>query len=99
MRRMALIGLAMLAGCTMPQGRGAAVREATAAEVAACRYITDIRMTPGVYGPVLTEQALIYARTQVKSDAARAGADTIVFAAQPGEIVYQVDAAAYRCAP
>jgi len=99
MRRMIWIGLAGLAACTMPEGPGATVREATEAEIAGCRYITDIRMTPGVYGPVVTEQALSLARMRVKSDAARAGADTIVFAAPAGATVYQVEAAAYRCAP
>ena len=57
--RIAGMGLvAALAACGVPGQTGGPMREAVAAEVTACRYITDITMTPGVYGPVLTERAL-----------------------------------------
>jgi hypothetical protein len=101
MGRIAGLGLlAVLAGCGVPGQTGGPMREAGAAEVAACRYITDITMTPGVYGPLLTERALTLARARVKADAQAAGADTVVFAQPPaGATVYQVEAKAYRCAP
>lgn len=90
----------LLAGCGVPGQTGGPMREAGPAEVAACRYITDLTMTPGVYGPLLTERALTLARARVKADAQAAGADTVVFAQPPaGATVYQVEAKAYRCAP
>lgn len=92
--------LAALAACNDPGFTGvSSVREATAADVAQCRYISNISMTPGVYGPFAT-QGLKYARNKIKADAQMAGADTVVFApVSPGADVYQVDAVAYRCAP
>ena len=86
----------VLAGCAAAPG-AQTVREATAAETRACAYVTDITMTPGVYGPILTEQALALGRARVKADARAAGADTVVFAAPPGAQVFQVEAKAYRC--
>jgi hypothetical protein len=95
-----LAGLAVLAACSDPGFTGVAgVREATTAEVAQCRYISNISMTPGVFGPLAT-QGLKYARNKIKADAQMAGADTVVFAqVSPGADVYQVEAVAYRCAP
>jgi len=99
MRGTGLAALALLlAGCTaMPGQQGATLREATAADVGNCRYITDLTMTPGVYGPVVTEQALALARARVKDAARAAGADTIVFARPMGSAVYQIEAKAYLC--
>jgi len=99
MRGTGLAALALLlAGCTaMPGQQGATLREATAAQVGNCRYITDLTMTPGVYGPVVTEQALALARARVKDAARAAGADTIVFARPMGSAVYQIEAKAYLC--
>lgn len=101
--RAAIAGLglvAALAGCGVPGQPGGPVREAGPAEVAACRYVTDITMTPGVYGPVLTERAIALGRARVKADARAAGADTVVFAPPPaGATVYLIEARAYRCAP
>jgi len=99
MRGTGLAALALLlAGCTaMPGQQGATLREATAAQVGNCRYITDLTMTPGVYGPVVTEQALALARARVKDAARAAGADTIVFAQPMGSAVYQIEAKAYLC--
>ncbi|MEI4471298.1 hypothetical protein [Frigidibacter sp. MR17.24] len=75
----------------------AGLREAGPAEVGACTYLTDIQMTPGVYGPLL-QQGLTRARTKVRSDAVAAGANTIVFdQVTPGTQVYLVHAKAYRC--
>ena len=55
-------------------------------------------MTPGVYGPVVTDQALRYARNKVMTDARNAGANTVVFdTVEPGSEVYLIHAKAYRC--
>jgi hypothetical protein len=91
--------IAGLAGCTDPGFTGVAgVRVAEQPDVAACRYLTDIRMTPGVYGPVLADQGLRYARNKVMADAQAAGADTVVFdKVAPGTDVYQIHATAWRC--
>lgn len=91
--------LALLACSRDPGFVGVAgVREAEATAVAACAYVTDIRMTPGVYGPLLAQQGLSYARNRVKEDALAAGANTVVFEkVSPGEPVYEVRARAYRC--
>ncbi|MEZ5779952.1 MAG: hypothetical protein R3E44_16485 [Paracoccaceae bacterium] len=73
------------------------VREASAAEVAQCTYVSDIRMTPGVYGALAT-QGLKYARNKVMADARDAGANTVVFdQTTPGADIYQLHAVAYRC--
>lgn len=96
MRAVWAVTATVLAGCAAAPG-GGAVREATAAEIGACAYVTDITMTPGVYGPILTDQALALGRARVKADARAAGADTVVFAAPPGAQVFQVEAKAYRC--
>ncbi len=81
------------AGFAPPPG----VREATAAEVAACAYVSGIRMEPGVYGP-LADQGLKYVRNKVLADARDAGANTVVFGqVTPGADVYAVTATAYRC--
>lgn len=96
-----LTGMAVLAACTGDPGFTGVpgVREATAAEVAQCRYISNISMTPGVYGPLAT-QGLKYARNKIKADAQMAGADTVVFEqVTPGADVYKVNAVAYRCTP
>lgn len=91
--------VAGLAGCTNDPGfRGVSgVREASAAEVTACRYITDISMRPGVYG-VLAEEGLKYARNTIMADALDAGANTVVFdQVTPGADIYKLHAQAYQC--
>jgi hypothetical protein len=87
-----------LAGCNDPGFTGtAAVREITAAEAVSCRYVTDVRMRPGVYGP-LAQQGLEYARNRVLADVAQAGANAIVFApVSPGAPVTEVTGTAYAC--
>ena len=95
-----LIAAALLAACTQDPGFVGVpgIREAEAHEVGACRYLSNISMTPGVYGPLLAEQGLRYARNKVKEDAIAAGANTVVFEkVSPGTDVYQVRAVAYRC--
>lgn len=101
MKRIALgaVLAAGLAACTQDPGfvGVAGVREAAAAEVAACSYVTDIRMSPGVYG-VLADQGLKYARNTIMADARDAGANTVVFdPVTPGADVYEIHAVAYRC--
>lgn len=89
----------LLSGCTKDPGFVGVpgMREADASEVAACRYITDINMTPGTYG-VLAGQGLKYARNKVLADAQAAGANTVVFdKVAPGSDVYLVHARAYSC--
>lgn len=88
-----------LAACTQDPGFAppAGVREATAAEVTACAYVSDIRMEPGVFGP-LADQGLKHARNTVLADARDAGANTVVFdQVTPGADVFSVTATAYRC--
>lgn len=88
-----------LAGCMRDPGFTgvAGVREATAAEVAACTYVSDIRMKPGTYG-LLADQGVKYARNTIMADARDAGADTVVFdSVTPGADVYELHAVAYRC--
>lgn len=101
-RKSILMAVALMAGaCTNDPGFTgvSGVREATQAEVAQCRYISNISMTPGVYGPLAT-QGLKYARNKVKADAQTSGADTVVFdQVTPGADVYEVKAVAYRCLP
>jgi hypothetical protein len=73
------------------------VREAEAGEVASCRYVSNIAMTPGVFGP-LADQGLKYARNKIKEDALNLGANTVVFEkVSPGADVYRVTATAYSC--
>lgn len=94
-----LTGGISLAACSSDPGfTGASgVREATAQEVSQCKYISDISMTPGVYGQLAT-QGLKYARNKVMAEAQAAGANTIVFdQATPGADVYQLHAVAYHC--
>lgn len=95
-----VIALAALAACTSDPGFTGVggMNEAEASEVAQCRYVTDLRMAPGVYGPLLAEQGLRYARNKIMSDAQRSGADTVVFdKVAPGSDVYELHAVAYRC--
>ncbi len=101
MRRTAL-GAALAAGlaaCTQDPGfvGVAGVREATVAEVGACSYVSDIRMSPGTYG-MLADQGVKYARNKIMADARDAGANTVVFdPVTPGADVYELHAVAWRC--
>lgn len=91
--------LVVLGACTPDPGfvPVSGVREITAAEAASCAYVSNISMTPGVYGP-LAGQGLRYARNKVMSDARDAGANAILFdQVTPGADVYEVKAVAYRC--
>ena len=95
-----LLAAALLAACTQDPGFVGVpgIREAEPHEVTACSYLSNISMTPGVYGPLLAEQGLRYARNKLKEDAIAAGANTVVFEkVTPGTDVYQIRATAYRC--
>ena len=88
-----------VAGCNDPGFTGVnGVQDALPSQVTNCTYITDIRMTPGVYGPGLRDRALLYARNKVLADAKDAGGNTVVFAPAPAEgEIYLIEAKAYRC--
>jgi hypothetical protein len=95
-----LAGLAALAGCTNDPGFTgvSGVREAQAGEVLACAYISDISMRPSLYGPVLGQESLKYARNTILAEALDSGANTVVFdQATPGADIYKLHAKAYRC--
>lgn len=95
----ALAAVAALSGCNDPGFRGVSgVRTAEASEVARCTFLETVAITPSVYGPVLGEQGLRYARNKVLASAQADGADTVVFdRVEPGAMVYEVKAQAYRC--
>lgn len=95
----AALVLAGLAGCTRDPGfvGVAGVREAEAGGVAQCAYVSDIRGTPSVFGP-LADQGVKYMRNQIMADARDAGANTVVFdKVAPGAAIYELHAVAYRC--
>lgn len=97
-RILVLAPLALAACVSDPGFRGVTgVRTITAAEAVACRYVTDIRATPGVYGP-LAQQGLEYSRNRVLDLAKQSGANAVVFdEVVPGELVTEITAKAYAC--
>jgi hypothetical protein len=90
--------LVPLAACTDPGFTGVPdVRTATAAEVAGCAFVTELRTRPAVYGP-LAQQGIEYARNRTLAAAREDGANTVVFEpVEPGALVTEVRARAYRC--
>jgi hypothetical protein len=100
MTRHSLLLLPLLAACTAPAGLTGVpeVRVISAAEAAACTPLEALSMTPGLYGPVIGEQAVEYARNEVLALARQGGANAFVFdETPPGEPVYLVRGTAYRC--
>ena len=99
-RRVAAMAMvaALAAGCNDPGFRGVdGVRAAEASEVVGCRYVSGLKMTPSVYGP-LADEGLRYVRNRIKSDAQNLGANTVVFEkVTPGLPVGEVVATAYSC--
>ena len=89
----------VLAACNDPGFRGVTgVRTAEASEVGSCRFVSTITMKPGVYGPVLGDQGIKYARNKVLDSARESGANTVVFdRVEPGAAVYLVSARAFSC--
>lgn len=90
----------VLAGCTTDPGFTGVpeVREASAVEVVSCRYVSDITGTPSVYGPILGPEGLKYTRNQVKDEARKSGANTVVFdLVPPGVELYELHAKVYAC--
>lgn len=93
-----LVGVTASACSTDPGFTGVSgVREVDAAAVAQCKYLSDVSMTPGVYGQLAT-QGLKYARNKVLAEARDLGANTVVFdQTTPGADVYKLHAVAYSC--
>ena len=99
-RKTVLAALALAACAPAPGLVGApGVRIVTTeAEVAACTPVLVYTRTPGLFGPVVGEQALEYARNEVLAAAAADGADTVLFEeGGPNQPAYYVRARAYRC--
>lgn len=98
--RYILLTIPALAACEPAPGLVGVpeVRVASAAEVMGCQPIEIISTTPGLYGPVLGQQAIEYARNDTLATAREAGANTFVFdETPPGQPVYVVRGTAYRC--
>lgn len=93
-----LLPLAVVAaGCTPSAIPDVPVKVVDAAQVAQCAYVENISERPGVYG-MLATQGQDYARKGVLEEAAKAGANTVVFdKVEPGSMVTEVTATAYRC--
>lgn len=95
----AALAASMTAGCTRDPGfvPVSGVAEITGAQAASCAYLVDIRMKPGVYGP-LADQGVKYARNSILADAKAAGGNAVVFKpVSPGTDLTLVEATAYRC--
>lgn len=90
----------LLAACTAPAGLTGVpgVRVVSAAEAASCEPLQILSMTPGLYGPVVGQQAVEFARNETLADAREIGANAFVFdETPPGEPVYLIRGTAYRC--
>jgi hypothetical protein len=99
MSRLPVLAVLALAACVSDPGlRGVTgVRVIEAAEAQRCTYVTDIRATPGAYGP-FAQQGLEYSRNRVLDLARQSGANAVVFRpVVPGEMVTEITATAYRC--
>ena len=98
-RALLLVPFCLIAACDDPGFTGVSgVRAVGESQVASCRFLSTITMEPGVYGPVLAEQGLRYARNKVLDQARQDGATDVVFdKVEPGSDVYLVRARAYRC--
>ena len=95
-----LLLLPLLAACTAPAGLTGVpdVRVISSAEAAACTPVETVSLTPGLYGPVIGEQAVEYARNEALALARKGGANAFVFDdPPPGEPVYVVRGRSYRC--
>lgn len=86
------------AGCSTPPPAGP-VRVAKASEVGQCTYVMDLHDTVNVGTTSTPDRALTFARQAMIRQAARGGANTIVFgAARPTALVpAPLTATAYRC--
>lgn len=95
-----LLLLPLLAACTPPAGLTGVtdVRVISAVEAAACEPLMILSSTPGLFGPVLGQQAIEFARNETLADARELGANAFVFdETPPGEPIYLVRGTAYRC--
>lgn len=98
-RRSFPVLLVLVAGCTSDPGFNgvSGVAEITAEQAANCTHLTNIRATPGVYGP-LAQQGLDYSRNKVLEMAKESGGNAVVFdQVSPGAMVTELKAASYRC--
>ncbi|WP_415183949.1 hypothetical protein [Phaeovulum sp.] len=89
----------ILAGCADPGFVGVPdVVAVSQVEVAGCTHVSNISMTPAVYGPILATQGQQYARNKVLETARGDGANRVVFEkTEPGATVYLLRATAWRC--
>ncbi len=95
-----LLILPLLAACTAPAGLTGVsdVRVISAAEAADCEPLRILSTTPGLYGPIIGQQAIEFARNETLADAREIGANAFVFdETPPGEPVYLIRGTAYRC--
>jgi hypothetical protein len=100
MSRYAVLCLPLLAACTPPAGLAgvSGVRVIPAAEAASCVPVEGFSLRPALYGPVVGQQAIEYARNELLASARAAGANAFVFdETPPGEPVYLIRGTAYRC--
>jgi hypothetical protein len=99
-RRFFLLPLVLAAaGCAGPQPASTPVRVAKASEVGQCTYVMDLHDTVNVGTTSTPDKALAFARQAMIREAARGGANTIVFGtARPTTLVpAPLTATAYRC--
>ena len=99
MRIRPVLALLALAACTPDPGLVGVpgMRVATDDQIKGCTYVTNMTVTPSVYG-VLAEEGLRYSRNQLLAMARDSGADTVVFeVTPPGQPVYKVNGVAWRC--
>lgn len=94
-----VVAFVALAACSDPGFRGVqGVRVAMENEVGACRFVEDITMQPGVYGPILAQQGVKYARNKMLDQAGQDGANTVVFTEEvAGSTVVNISGKAYSC--
>ena len=98
----AVSALLAVAACNPPPSPLAApegVRIATADQVAACSLVTGLTTTPGVTTSVARQETLTFMRNSALDQAAKAGANTVVFTTGgPGdEDALIVEGQAYLC--
>ncbi|MEM9476283.1 MAG: hypothetical protein AAGA71_13395 [Pseudomonadota bacterium] len=81
MRYLLVLAPLALAACDPSPGLDGApaMNVASAEEVAACTPTKIYTTTPGVFGPVVGEQAMEFARNETMANAQEDGANTIVF--------------------
>ena len=100
MTRTPIALLPLVAACSAPAGLTGVpdIRVISAIEASSCEPLEILSTTPGLYGPVIGQQAIEFARNETLAAAREAGANAFVFDdPAPGEPVYLVRGTAYRC--